>query len=63
MAQAIADAGLTRRGRRSHAPGRPRSDAMREARVDRDLRAAGFVPGDPRLYRLPDVSTDTPESR
>jgi hypothetical protein len=55
MSQALADAGMTtRRGRRSSAPGRPRGDAVREARVDRDLLAAGIVPGDPRLYRLPD---------
>jgi hypothetical protein len=54
MAQAVTDAGITKRGRRSHAPGRPESDALREARVDRDLLAAGIEPGDPRLYRLPD---------
>ena len=54
IAQAVADSGITRRGRRSHAPGRPRSDALREARVDEDLLAAGIVPGDARLYRLPD---------
>src|SRR5262245_406615 len=54
MTQAVADAGLGRRGRRPHAPGRPAGDAMREARVDRDLLAAGIVPGDARLYRLPD---------
>ncbi len=60
MAQAVSDAGITRRGRRSHAPGRPRSDALREARVDQDLLAAGIVPGDARLYRLPD-SESVPE--
>ena len=60
MQQAVADAGLGTR-RRSHAPGRPRGDAQREARVDRDLLAAGIVPGDPRLYRLPDASGDAPE--
>jgi hypothetical protein len=54
MTQAVADAGVGRRGRRSHAPGRPASDAMREARVDRDLLAAGIVPGDARLYQLPE---------
>ena len=56
MTQAVADAGLGRPGRRSHAPGRPTGDAQREARVDRDLLAAGIVPGDARLYRLPDSS-------
>jgi len=54
MVQAVADAGFDRRGRRSHAPGRPTGDALREARVDRDLLAAGITPGDARLYRLPD---------
>ena len=54
MAQAVTDAGITKRARRSHAPGRPRSDAFREARVDQDLLAAGIMPGDARLYRLPD---------
>ena len=54
MTQAVADAGLARPGRRSHAPGRPAGDAQREARVDRDLLAAGIAPGDARLYRLPD---------
>jgi hypothetical protein len=54
MAQAVTDAGIGKRGRRSHAPGRPRSDALREARVDQDLLAAGIVPGDARLYRLPE---------
>ena len=54
MAQAVTDAGITKRGRRSHAPGRPRGDALREARVDQDLLAAGIMPGDARLYRLPD---------
>ena len=53
MSQAVSDSGLARRGRRSHAPGRPVGDAQREARVDRDLLAAGIVPGDARLYRLP----------
>ena len=60
MEQAVADAGLGSR-RRSHAPGRPRGDARRETRVDRDLLAAGIVPGDARLYRLPDASSEAPE--
>jgi len=55
MAQAVTDAGIGKRGRRSHAPGRPRGDALREARVDQDLLAAGIVPGDARLYRLPEA--------
>jgi hypothetical protein len=55
MAQAVTDAGIGRQGRRSHAPGRPRGDALREARVDQDLLAAGIVPGDARLYRLPEA--------
>ena len=57
MEQAVTDAGITKRGRRSHAPGRPRSDALREARVDQDLLAAGIVPGDARLYRLPEAES------
>jgi hypothetical protein len=57
MAQALTDAGITKRGRRSHAPGRPRSDALREARVDQDLLAAGIMPGDARLYRLLDTES------
>lgn len=61
MAQALEDAGLSgRRRRRSHAPGRPRADALREARVDRDLLAAGLVPGDPRLYVLPNPDSALP---
>ena len=57
MAQAVTDNGIGKRGRRSHAPGRPRGDALREARVDQDLLAAGIVPGDARLYRLPEAET------
>ncbi|HEX5096501.1 MAG TPA: hypothetical protein VFX21_10825, partial [Acidimicrobiia bacterium] len=57
MEQAVTDARITKRGRRSHAPGRPRSDALREARVDHDLLAAGIVPGDARLYRLPEAES------
>jgi hypothetical protein len=59
MVQAMADAGIAEpaagglEGRRRRAPGRPRSDAEREAQVDRDLMAAGILPGDPRLYTLP----------
>jgi hypothetical protein len=39
--------------------GKPRADAMREARADRDLLAAGIRPGDPSLYALP--SSELPD--
>jgi hypothetical protein len=58
---ALDDAGLLDRkgnlkgGRR----GKPRADLLREARADRDLLAAGIMPGDPSLYTLP--SSDLPE--
>ena len=32
-------------------PGKPRRDADVEAEVDRELMAAGILPGDPRLYQ------------
>jgi|SRR5438067_540331 len=52
LGQALDDAGLVdRHGRaRSRARPRPRGDALREARADRDLLAAGIRPGDPSLY-------------
>jgi hypothetical protein len=52
LGQAMDDAGLVdRHGRiRSRARPRPRGDALREARADRDLLAAGIRPGDPSLY-------------
>jgi hypothetical protein len=49
LGQALADAGLeatARGGDRS----RPRGDASREARADRDLARAGIHPGHPSLY-------------
>ncbi|MFO1537702.1 MAG: hypothetical protein ACKOVH_07715 [Actinomycetota bacterium] len=66
MAQAMADAGIAEpaagglEGRRRRAPGRPRSDAEREAQVDRDLMAAGILPGDPRLYPRPGMVPGAP---
>jgi len=52
---ALDDAGmLDRKGNLKGARrGKPRADAMREARADRDLLAAGIRPGDPSLYSLP----------
>ncbi len=67
MTQAMADAGIAEPAagglegpRRRRAPGRPRADADREAQVDRDLMAAGILPGDPRLYVLPDAPDADP---
>lgn len=51
LSQALEDAGLDgsdRSGR--HRRPRPRGDAAREARADRDLLAAGIHPGHPSLY-------------
>ncbi|MGH9049994.1 MAG: hypothetical protein ACRDY4_09720 [Acidimicrobiia bacterium] len=67
LTQAIEDAGLEgdtggRRGRR-----RARSGAAREARIDRDLLAAGLRPGDPAFYPSrqtspqPDAAADNGE--
>jgi hypothetical protein len=58
---ALADAGfLDRKGNfKGDRRGKPRADLLREARADRDLLAAGILPGDPSLYTLP--STDRPE--
>jgi hypothetical protein len=57
---ALDDAGLLdRRGRlKPGARARVRSDALREARADRDLLAAGIRPGDPSLYSLPDSAPE-----
>ena len=51
----LADAGLLDRRGRTKRGGvsKPDADARREARVDRELLAAGIVPGDPSLYVLP----------
>jgi hypothetical protein len=38
--------------------GKPRADALREARADRDLLAAGIRPGDPSLYTLTGLEAD-----
>ena len=43
---------------RSAGVSKPHADAMREARVDRELLAAGIVPGDPSLYTLPTDDAD-----
>jgi hypothetical protein len=52
---ALDDAGmLDRKGNlKGGRVGKPRADALREARADRDLLAAGIRPGDPSLYTLP----------
>jgi hypothetical protein len=52
---ALDDAGmLDRKGKLKGARrGKPRADLLREARADRDLLAAGILPGDPSLYTLP----------
>jgi hypothetical protein len=52
---ALDDAGmLDRKGRfKGDRRGKPRADLLREARADRDLLAAGILPGDPSLYALP----------
>jgi hypothetical protein len=54
---ALGDAGmLDRHGRMKHgARARVSSGALREARADRDLLAAGIRPGDPSLYQLPEM--------
>ena len=59
---ALGDAGLLDRRGRLKRGARPRmsAEAMREARADRDLLAAGIEPGDPSLYTLP--STDLPDA-
>jgi hypothetical protein len=58
---ALDDAGmLDRKGNvKAGRSGKPRADALREARADRDLLAAGIGPGDPSLYTLP--SADLPD--
>jgi hypothetical protein len=58
---ALADAGfLDRKGKfKGDRRGKPRADLLREARADRELLAAGILPGDPSLYQLP--STEMPE--
>jgi hypothetical protein len=58
---ALDDAGmLDRKGKlKGGRRGKPKADLLREARADRDLLAAGILPGDPSLYTLP--STELPE--
>jgi hypothetical protein len=51
-----ADGGAADRGApagRSHG-GKPRADRERESDVDRELLAAGILPGDPSLYQVQD---------
>jgi hypothetical protein len=57
---ALADADLLDRSGRPKRGGvlKPRADALREARVDRELLAAGIVPGDPSLFVLPRDDAD-----
>ncbi|HUF85248.1 MAG TPA: hypothetical protein VMQ81_11730 [Acidimicrobiia bacterium] len=51
LSQALEDAGVDVGSRsRRHRRRRPRGDAAREARADRDLLAAGIHPGHPSLY-------------
>ena len=60
---ALGDAGmLDRKGNFKGGPsnGKPRADALREARADRDLLAAGIRPGDPSLYTLTGLEADEP---
>jgi hypothetical protein len=62
---ALDDAGLLdRKGKlKVGAKIRPRADAEREQRVDRDLLAAGIQPGDPSLYALPTVDSQIVEGQ
>jgi hypothetical protein len=53
--QATGDADLD-----AHRVRKPASDAEREARVDRELLAAGVRPGDPSLYEPPVPEADQP---
>ncbi len=60
---ALDDAGmLDKKGNLKDArpTGKPRADALREARADRDLLAAGIRPGDPSLYTLTGLEPDEP---
>ena len=60
---ALDDAGmLDRKGnfKGGRPNGKPRADALREARADRDLLAAGIRPGDPSLYTLSGLEPDEP---
>jgi hypothetical protein len=60
---ALDDAGmLDKKGNLKDArpQGKPRADALREARADRDLLAAGIRPGDPSLYTLTGLEPDEP---
>ena len=60
---ALDDAGmLDKQGRykAGRTNGKPRADALREARADRDLLAAGIGPGDPSLYTLTGLEADDP---
>jgi hypothetical protein len=63
---ALDDAGLLDREgnlKGTRRPGKPRADALREARADRDLLAAGIRPGDPSLFTLPRVEPNEPGAR
>jgi hypothetical protein len=61
---ALDDAGmLDRKGNLKGGRGgvaKPKSDALREARADRDLLAAGIRPGDPSLFTLPSAEPNEP---
>ena len=62
---ALGDAGLLDRRGNVKRGARPRisAEARREARADRDLLAAGIVPGDPSLYTLPSVEAEPQDER
>ena len=68
LQNALGDAGLLDRKGRLKSGAKPRVSAgdEREARVDRELLAAGITPGDPSLYVLPEQDgpeQDPPGSR
>lgn len=62
---ALGDAGLLDRRGRLKRGARPRlsAEALREARADHDLLAAGIAPGDQSLYTLPSTEAPEPEPR
>ncbi len=59
LSQASGDAGL-QDSLRGSAVAKPSADADREARIDRELHAAGVLPGDPSLYPDPAATATDP---
>lgn len=57
LAQASGDAGL-QAALSGSAVAKPSADADRETRIDRELHAAGVLPGDPSLYPAPSTPGD-----